>query len=826
MLAQAIETTDAEGKLIPLAERDRVTREALREIRSGTRATAVPMPAEKVLAFLNRRAAKFISAVEPANAALAALQVRASAAWLAPLMLVLSIGLGALTDRVSNPHRVDLLSLPLLVILAWNLCVYVFLGMAALGGLRTRGRAPDGFRRVTAGSGGAGFVIGKFAARLHGWNRVSGQLARRASALFLLRWNLMSAPLTAQRGRILLHLAAAGWAIGVALSLFTRGLVVEYRVGWESTFLNATQVHAVLSVLLAPAIALLPVEPFTVQEIARLQFSQPGAGEGGAMGARWVYLYASLLMLVVVLPRLALALYAHRRARRLSQSLPLDSSDPYLQRLMVMVNPATVRLGIASSNGGLLHSALLALGVRARVQEAAASLPHAGLLLRSSSGEELHYAVLEARPGAAAGSAPAQPASVWRDRIASLWGRPAGVEKAHADVPVDLVLLAVRGAGDMGPALAGTGVDAAVPVLVLLHRGEVDKQADRQADASVQRCTAELKSLQRRGAVLDAAAYGACWSQDPVLLDAMAQLLQGSAAEGFARLADVWKERNRLRFERSMALLARQLAHAALQSQDMQVTAGPLRRLVNSADRQAESARRQQAMDALLENLRISAERAQQELLRLHGLDALEGEQLMLELQRQFKVSESVSLSQAGMAGAATGAAMGASVDLLAGGLTLGAAAALGALMGGGAAFGAAAWKNRGTAAGATSIQLSDDMLLALVEAALLHYLATIHAAHAQAHIPGNLSAPAGAASEVAPAAQVLAWRAAVEGAVKPRREFFVGRFAELRQGGDSKAEETGGQLGVDLQRVTEELLRKLYPPPSAPVAVVAAPAP
>ena len=70
---------------------------------------------------------------------------------------------------------------------------------------------------------------------------------------------------------------------------------------------------------------------------------------------------------------------------------------------------------------------------------------------------------------------------------------------------------------------------------------------------------------------------------------------------------------------------------------------------------------------------------------------------------------------------------MGASVDLLAGGLTLGAAAALGALVGGGAGFIAAAWKNRASPAGATVVQLSDEMLDAIVEAALLRYVAVVH---------------------------------------------------------------------------------------------------
>ena len=112
-------------------------------------------------------------------------------------------------------------------------------------------------------------------------------------------------------------------------------------------------------------------------------------------------------------------------------------------------------------------------------------------------------------------------------------------------------------------------------------------------------------------------------------------------------------------------------------------------------------------------------------------------------------------MPQAGVAGAATGAAMGASVDLLVGGLTLGAATALGALVGGGAAFIGAAWKNRATAGGATLVQLSDEMMQAMAEAALLRYLAVAHYGRG----------PIGAEGELRPF-----WKSDVVVAVEARR--------------------------------------------------------
>ena len=98
-------------------------------------------------------------------------------------------------------------------------------------------------------------------------------------------------------------------------------------------------------------------------------------------------------------------------------------------------------------------------------------------------------------------------------------------------------------------------------------------------------------------------------------------------------------------------------------------------------------------------------------LRELHGVDEAAARALQHRLQEKFVVQQAIDTPQAGMAGAATGAAMGASVDLLVGGLTLGAATALGALVGGSAAFIAAAWKNRATPSGTSArpTQRRDD---------------------------------------------------------------------------------------------------------------------
>ena len=105
-----------------------------------------------------------------------------------------------------------------------------------------------------------------------------------------------------------LHVCAAALAIGAMASLYARGLLVQYQVGWESTFLQADQVHALLSILFKPALLAFGVQGFSLADVQALQWPQT-APVGG--GARWVHLYAATLLLLVVVPRGVLSAVAY-----------------------------------------------------------------------------------------------------------------------------------------------------------------------------------------------------------------------------------------------------------------------------------------------------------------------------------------------------------------------------------------------------------------------------------------------------------------------------------------------------------------------------------
>ena len=779
ILVQAIETSDAQGKLLSPVERDEIDRLALQSTTKGA-----PDVAAHVETFLRERTQQVLRVVENRDPALASLQEHSPWAHrLALVAFLAAVVFGAATDRIANPHRVDLLSLPLLLIIAWNMLIYGVLIASYI--LQRRSHASP--------ASSASFM--RWAESWRGWHRRAGQLRTKVTAEFMRRWYGATSALNAQRWRKILHLAAAGWALGIALSLFTRGLVVEYRVGWESTFLDASQVHAILRVLLMPAMALFQFQPFSVQDIASLQFSQ---GNGAVAGARWVYIYVILLAVVVIVPRLALALFAGWRERVLSRRIVLKLTDPYYQRLLVMLNPTRIKLGMRALRGEDSAALLRVLRPRAPSLHALESAQgRLQTLVRTNSGEELCIASIplsgNTQPLPQVNHAPASWAGRTFGRL--LASRSLGSARSVNSTPVpanddsDAVLLVVRDADDIDSALPALA-DPSQPTLLLINA-----VADRAA--AVERCRTKVRSLSLSTEVLGFDRFAQCWVQDPMLLNAIARCLPNLKRPGFTRLANAWLQRNDERFAQSMQIIATQLHGAAREVEAVNSALPFVKRLISTADRQADAQAKKDAMAAVVERLQQSMRQAHAELLRLHGIDEAAGAMLEQPLIAQFDVQSPINRAEAGLAGAATGAASGASIDLVTGGLTLGGAAALGALIGGGAGFAGAAWKNRASPAGTTLVQLRDDMLQAIAEAGLLRYLAVCG-------LDRGLTPPMDSEGF---------WKTQVAAALENKKE-RLGRFWANARSQQTTLQATA-PMADELQVMMRDVLRRLYP--SAP---------
>jgi hypothetical protein len=329
VLMRAIETADTKREILSDDDRLYASRSA-RELANWQAAEGKTEPT--LDHFLHQRADLILKRLSERTPAFSAFVHRRPLMPLVALMLpIVGFIAGAGLDRIANPHRVDLLSAPLLLIVAWNLLVYLALLVWAVMPSRLTGWAGPGLLRRLA--------VGKAALP----RKLPAPLAAGLTQ-YLGDWSSLSATLVRLRLSRSVHLAAATFALGAIASLYARGITTAYAAGWESTFLDAEQVHAILSFLFAPAQAVFPLQGFSLADVQALRFVQEPSPAGGP---RWVHLYAATLFLLVVLPRLVLSLVAAWRARRIAHSFPLDLGQPYFRTLADRVGasgPAVLRV--------------------------------------------------------------------------------------------------------------------------------------------------------------------------------------------------------------------------------------------------------------------------------------------------------------------------------------------------------------------------------------------------------------------------------------------------------------------------------------------------
>lgn len=243
--------------------------------------------------------------------------------WAAFVVPLVALVAGAIANEFGTDKRMDLLAVPLLGTIGWNLLVYLWIAAAALARMGKRaGAATNPLPAVLARIGGSGRI-----------DPEQGTAVERAAAVFKSRWGTLSAPVNAARIASALHLAAALFATGLIGGIYLRALVIEYRAGWESTFLGPQAVHAILGTVLGPASQLSGVAIPPLSDIAAMQWS--GRETAGVNAAPWIHLYAVTLVSLVIAPRLALSLWQGLRAMRLARTLPVAGRDDfYIRRLL------------------------------------------------------------------------------------------------------------------------------------------------------------------------------------------------------------------------------------------------------------------------------------------------------------------------------------------------------------------------------------------------------------------------------------------------------------------------------------------------------------
>jgi hypothetical protein len=146
---------------------------------------------------------------------------------------------------------------------------------------------------------------------------------------FAMEWPALAMPIWQRRVARLLHFGAAMLALGAIAGLYVRGIALEYRAGWQSTFLDAQTVARLLHVVLAPGAWLTGIPVPDAAHVATI-----GSDSAGENAAPWIHLYAATLLAIVIVPRLLLAGIAWFGERRLERRFPLPLAHAYFQRLL------------------------------------------------------------------------------------------------------------------------------------------------------------------------------------------------------------------------------------------------------------------------------------------------------------------------------------------------------------------------------------------------------------------------------------------------------------------------------------------------------------
>jgi hypothetical protein len=328
LLVKAVEEADREGTLLPAADRSAATRAAARGQSeatgtAGADAQAGPLPrrAQRLLEtraqLLHARLAARFPVVD------SVLALAGGPWWAAAALATLSLGAGLALSTLDATRRINVLAFPLLGLVLWSLVVYLSVVVRWIRALVRRAPTQSSAARLLAQSGLA--RIRRLIARSGAFNApLAGALGR-----FLGEWYEVARPLLVARATRLLHLCAAAAGIGLIAGLYLRGIVLDYRAGWESTFLTAEQVHSLLRLAYGPASMLTGIPIPDAAHLAAIRWED---GRGSESAAPWIHLLAATAALFVVLPRLTLALGTTLVIWRRSLSAPTPASlAPYFR---------------------------------------------------------------------------------------------------------------------------------------------------------------------------------------------------------------------------------------------------------------------------------------------------------------------------------------------------------------------------------------------------------------------------------------------------------------------------------------------------------------
>jgi hypothetical protein len=269
------------------------------------------------------------------------------------------------------------------------------------------------------------------------------------------------------------------------------------------------------------------------------------------------------------------------------------------------------------------------------------------------------------------------------------------------------------------------------PVLVLLNQTGPyrSQQQDRMEEENWK---AHLRPFPIAKEVLSLDAFARCWVQEHRLLDLVESLLSEEKRKMFPDLRQAWRAKNLEIFQRSIQALARQIALACIDREELErkTWADKVRGFFISLDTtdRNQLSDKKRAMRNLSGRLEKNIRGTVNELIRLHSLEGEAAGEILRHLKEDYSTTQPVDEGfSALLGGIFSGALGGLAADIAAGGLTFGGGALVGAILGAASAGGLTKGYNLARGELTPVVRWSPAILEGLVKSSLLQYLAVAH---------------------------------------------------------------------------------------------------
>lgn len=236
-------------------------------------------------------------------------------------LFVVAAGVGFLTNELGPDKRINILSFPLLGILAWNIIIYL---REVVLFFRHRDTLFSGYWTSAC----VRFISDPEKRTLADPGNPSPLEAARK--LYKRRWYELQFDVLGARIKSLLHFVALTLAAAAIGGMYIKGLANEYRAVWESTFItDASQLRPFLQFVLGPAVAISGDQLPSIEELNAMHWLSGGDEVGGENAARWIHWYAITIGLFVILPRTLLSVLWRIRSSHLLRNLPYRETCPH-----------------------------------------------------------------------------------------------------------------------------------------------------------------------------------------------------------------------------------------------------------------------------------------------------------------------------------------------------------------------------------------------------------------------------------------------------------------------------------------------------------------